>query len=76
MAIAPVGAVAIPFQFAGREGDGEIGLYYYRARYYDPILGRFLQEDPLPLQRLSSSAGDLNSVQLSRPVQLRRSLVV
>jgi uncharacterized protein RhaS with RHS repeats len=22
-------------------------LYYYRARYYDPTLGRFLQEDPI-----------------------------
>ena len=25
----------------------ESGLYYYRARYYDPLSGRFLQRDPL-----------------------------
>ena len=35
------------FLFTGREYDTEIGLYYYRARYYDPRLGRFLQRDPL-----------------------------
>ena len=27
----------------------ESGLYYYRARYYDPNAGRFLSEDPLEL---------------------------
>jgi len=35
-------------QFTGRENDGT-GLYYYRARYYDPWGGRFLQEDPIGL---------------------------
>lgn len=34
------------FQFTGRENDGN-GLYYYRARYYNPQLGRFISEDPL-----------------------------
>lgn len=29
-----------PFQFTGRENDGN-GLYYYRARYYSPALRRF-----------------------------------
>ncbi|WP_415400631.1 RHS repeat-associated core domain-containing protein [Tateyamaria sp. SN3-11] len=41
--------------FTGRELDGETGLYYYRARHYDPALGRFLQSDPLGF-----AAGDLN----------------
>jgi RHS repeat-associated protein len=31
----------------GRRLDSETGLYYYRARYYSPELGRFLQKDPL-----------------------------
>jgi RHS repeat-associated protein len=35
------------YAFTGREWDPETGLYYYRARYYDPKLGRFLSEDPL-----------------------------
>ncbi len=34
-----------PFQYTGRENDGT-GLYYYRARYYNPALQRLLSEDP------------------------------
>jgi RHS repeat-associated protein len=30
-----------------KELDSETGLYYYRARYYDPGVGRFISEDPL-----------------------------
>jgi RHS repeat-associated protein len=33
--------------FTGREWDTETGLYSYRARYYDPRVGRFLSEDPV-----------------------------
>lgn len=35
------------FSFTGREWDSEMGLYYHRARYYDPKIGRFLSEDPI-----------------------------
>jgi RHS repeat-associated protein len=35
------------FLFTGREFDKETGLYYYRARYYNPEIGRFLQTDPV-----------------------------
>jgi RHS repeat-associated protein len=35
-----------PYMFAGRRFDIEIGLYYNRARYYNPYTGRFLQIDP------------------------------
>lgn len=33
--------------FTGREWDSESELYYYRARYYDSRLGRFISEDPI-----------------------------
>jgi RHS repeat-associated protein len=35
------------YAFTGREWDPETGLYYYRARYYDPKMGRFISEDPI-----------------------------
>jgi len=35
------------YAFTGREWDPETSLYYYRARYYDPKIGRFLSEDPI-----------------------------
>jgi RHS repeat-associated protein len=35
-----------PYQFTARANDGT-GLYYYRARYYNPTWGRFISEDPL-----------------------------
>ena len=36
----------VRYQFTGRERDAD-WLYYYRARYYNPRLMRFLQPDPL-----------------------------
>jgi len=33
---------ANPYLFTGRRFDYETGLYYYRARYYNPYIGRFL----------------------------------
>jgi RHS repeat-associated protein len=34
-------------QYTGRDYDAETGLNYYRARYYDPVIGRFISEDPI-----------------------------
>ncbi len=36
-----------PYRFTGRRLHEETGLYYYRARYYSPTIGRFLQVDPI-----------------------------
>ena len=35
-----------PFIFTSREYEPALGLYYYRARYYNPQLGRFMSKDP------------------------------
>lgn len=36
------------FTYTGREYEPELNMYYYRARYYDPSTGRFLQQDQDP----------------------------
>jgi RHS repeat-associated protein len=38
------------YLFHGREYEPEVGLYYYRHRYYMPRIGRFLQTDPMQYQ--------------------------
>lgn len=35
------------FQFTGQPWIGPVGLYYYRARFYNQMLGRFMQTDPI-----------------------------
>ena len=35
------------FQYTGQVWLGEAGLYYYKARFYSPTLGRFMQTDPI-----------------------------
>jgi len=37
-------------RYTDRRVDPETGLYYYRARYYSPRLGRFLQTDPIGIK--------------------------
>jgi len=43
----PCGSTGEPYRFTGRRFDPETGLLYYRARYYSPVIGRFLQTDPV-----------------------------
>jgi large repetitive protein len=43
---ASTGSFGNPFQYTGRDFDRETGLQYYRARYYDSTIGRFISEDP------------------------------
>jgi RHS repeat-associated protein len=47
MEIVDSSVVGNPFMFTGREYEPETGLYYYRARFYKPSIGRFLQTDPI-----------------------------
>ena len=48
--VGPEGPGGNPFRYTGRRIDPETGLYYYRARYYSPVIGRFLQTDPVGYQ--------------------------
>lgn len=53
------GNVDEDYGFTGKELDEETGLYYYGARYYDPVIGRFTSLDPLVL---GESEKALNSI--------------
>ncbi|WCL48100.1 RHS repeat domain-containing protein [Leptospira sp. GIMC2001] len=35
------------YKYTGQEEDRESGLMYYKARYYDPAMGRFIQADSM-----------------------------
>uniref|UniRef100_A0A7C3PUD7 RHS repeat-associated core domain-containing protein n=1 Tax=Oscillatoriales cyanobacterium SpSt-418 TaxID=2282169 RepID=A0A7C3PUD7_9CYAN len=49
------GGVDTRYKYMGREFDAETGLYYYRARYFDASVGKFIGQDPIGF-----SAGDSN----------------
>lgn len=40
------GTSANKFAYTGHQADSETGLYYFKARYYDPSIGRFISHDP------------------------------
>jgi RHS repeat-associated protein len=39
--------VDVPYKYTGKPLDSSTSLYYYGARYYDPVLARFLSADTL-----------------------------
>jgi RHS repeat-associated protein len=50
-----LGGIDFRFGYTGRELDEETGNYYYRSRYYDSTVGRFISEDTIGFE-----SGDAN----------------
>lgn len=46
------------YGFTGRQHDSESGLIYFRYRYYSPILGRFLTNDPIGIWKDGGNWGN------------------
>jgi len=64
----PGGATSNDYRYTGEQNDrgANRGLYYLRARHYDPALGRFLSKDPLLTSNRYAYAGN-NPCTLSDP---------
>jgi RHS repeat-associated protein len=52
-----------------REEAG-VGLYYYNARWYDPVLGTFIQADRMVLELGSYASGSQYQYVLGNPIRL------
>jgi RHS repeat-associated protein len=65
------GSLIQPFTFTGREYDPETGLYYYRARYYDPAAGIFIGKDPIGFE---SGDGNLFRYVKNNPINFTDAL--
>jgi RHS repeat-associated protein len=48
-------SVVFRYGYTGRKLDKESGQYYYRSRYYDPTVGKFISED-----KIGFASGDFN----------------
>ena len=66
-ALASPSGVGNPYFFTGRRFDSEMGLYYYRARYLDPVAGRFVNRDPIGMWGDEANVGNAYTYAASNP---------
>jgi len=57
------------FRYTGQREEASIGLYYYGARWYDPVLGRFVQADSIVPGAGDSQAWDRYAYSLNNPLR-------
>ncbi|KKK90732.1 hypothetical protein LCGC14_2720060, partial [marine sediment metagenome] len=62
--------VSNPFRYAGYRFDEDTGLYYLRARYYGPGIGRFLTRDTAPFSAYSPLTKNSYVYALDNPIVL------
>jgi RHS repeat-associated protein len=60
---------ATNYKYTGQEEDPETGLYYYGARYYDPIIGRFITADSIVPEPFNPQALNRYSYVLNNPLK-------
>ncbi len=64
------GTVQNDHMFVGKEQDQETGLYYFGARYMEPMIGRFLTPDPVGA--VDPHTGKVNEKNLFNSQRLNR----
>ena len=57
------------YKYTDQEFDDTTGLYYYKARYYDQVLGRFIQPDPIVPDVYDPQSLNLYSYVLNNPLR-------
>ncbi|MFD1887611.1 RHS repeat-associated core domain-containing protein, partial [Paenibacillus wenxiniae] len=62
--------VANEFKYAGETYDAETGLYYLKARYYDPSMGRFINEDTVEGKISNPLSSNLYTYVENKPVNM------
>jgi RHS repeat-associated protein len=63
------GATPTDFQFTGQRKEAGFGLYDYNARYYDPLIGRFVSPDTIVPE--AKNPQDLNRYSYTRNNPIR-----
>ncbi|ENK6898861.1 RHS repeat protein, partial [Escherichia albertii] len=65
-----------PYRLPGQQYDEESGLYYNRHRYYDPLQGRYIIQDPIGLKGgLNPYQYPLNPIEHIDPLGLALDLI-
>ena len=62
------GATNVPYRYTGKEQDDSTGLYFYEARYYDPVLGRFISADTIVPDPLDPQSLNRYSYAANNPI--------
>ena len=63
------GTVSVPYKYTGQEFDASTGLYFYKSRYYDAHLGRFIQPDTLVSNPYVPAAWNRYSYVMNNPLK-------
>ncbi len=58
------------YRFNTQQNDPESGMYYLRARYYDPATGRFISRDPIKGTLTNSQSQNPYAYAVNNPVNL------
>lgn len=57
------------YLFTGQEYDAESNLYYYKSRYYDPSVNRFVMPDPITQEPYNPQNLNKYSYTLNNPIK-------
>lgn len=64
------GQANIHMLYRGQQQDAESSFYYLRARYYDPLTGRFISKDPVKGALTNPQTQNPYAYALNNPINL------